>query len=37
MGAEVVLETQPELVRLFETVNGVNEVMPRGGSMPQAD
>ena len=37
MGAEVVLETQPQLVRLFETVNGVAEVIPRGGALPPVD
>ena len=37
MGAEVVLEIQPQLVRLFETVNAVGEVIPRGGAMPPVD
>jgi hypothetical protein len=37
MGAEVVLEAQPQLVRLFETVAGVGEVIPRGGALPPVD
>jgi len=37
MGAEVVLEAQPQLVRLFETVPGVGEVIPRGGALPSVD
>ena len=37
MGAEVVFEAQPQLVRLFETVNGAGEVIPRGGALPPVD
>ena len=37
MGAEVVLEAQPQLVRLFETVNGAGEVIPRGDVLPPVD
>lgn len=37
MGAEVVLEVQPELVRLFKTVEGVSAVFARGGTLPRVD
>ncbi len=37
MGAEVVLEIQPELVRLFETVAGASAVLTRGESLPEVD
>jgi len=37
MGAEVVLEVQPQLERLFETVAGCNQVIARGGAMPRVD
>ncbi len=37
MGAEVVLEVQPGLVRLFETVEGVSAVFARGGTLPRVD
>lgn len=36
-GAEVVLEVQPELVKLFQTVNGVGNVIARGDALPQVD
>ena len=36
-GAEVVLEVQPELVRLFKTVEGVSAVFARGGTLPRVD
>ena len=36
-GAEVVLEVQPELVKLFQTVKGVGSVVARGDVLPQVD
>ena len=36
-GAEVVLEVQPQLVKLFQTVNGVGKVIARGDALPQVD
>ncbi len=37
MGAEVVIETQPELVRLFKTVEGSPDVLARGEPLPEVD
>ena len=37
MGAEVLLEVQPGLVRLFETVEGVSAVFARDGTLPRVD
>ena len=36
-GGRVLLECQPPLVRLFESLDGVGEIIPRGGVLPAFD
>jgi tetratricopeptide (TPR) repeat protein len=36
-GGRVILECQPELVRLFQTVEGVDQVIPVGKTLPDFD
>ena len=37
LGAEVVLEVQPQLVRLFQSIQGVTTVVARGEKLPEVD